>query len=92
MKVTQLAWYITGALALLGLFSSLMTFIPEPGEEPPNGAASLILFGPLVVMGIFVLIRLGRLPQDHWVHHSKLLSVFLAFVAITLTLLVISVG
>jgi hypothetical protein len=89
MKVTWLAWYVCGVLALMALVASAITCAP-PAQWA--GVVFPVAFGTGAILAAVGAPVLSSLPADHWVRHSRRLWAALVAAAITLTLLLALVG
>jgi hypothetical protein len=89
MTLVGLSWYLSGMLALLHLLFSLITFGPE-AEAFVITALAGTACGSLAFAGLACYLR--RLPQRHWIHHSKPVWVCYVVLASAVTLVVIALG
>ena len=89
MRVVWLAWYICGVCLLLALSASAITYHPDVQHL---GVVLPVVFGGAALLGVGAAVGLGRLPPTHRAHQSKPLWAGLVAVAVTVTLLLVSVG
>jgi hypothetical protein len=86
MRLGWLAWYISGMLALLSIFSLLISYAPGANTFAMGmqvGCACAALAG----MGLALWLR--RFPQEHWVNRSR--PLWAAFIAAAVTVTVLTV-
>jgi hypothetical protein len=90
MKITWLAWYISGVLALLAVAASAITYAP-PGPGPFELALPLVFgTGAILIAGLAG--YLSWLPSTHWIHRFRPVRAALITMAATITLLLVLVA
>lgn len=86
MKLTWLCWYLSGYFALALLGASFVTIHPDAEQK---FAVVQALFGISTFAFMALAIRLGRLPETHWVHLS---GSRWADVLLAITILILAFG
>jgi hypothetical protein len=89
MRVLWLAWYICGVCLLLALSASAITYHPQIQHL---GVVLPAVCGAVALLAGGAGVGIGRLPPTHRLHRSRLLWAGLVAVAISVTLLLVSVA